>query len=141
MTNMRTVLAILAIMAFAIGGAAQVIAAQDLSDSFDGTLERVIVEGGPGYQPIDNPAHMLNIYLGFMIGWTGFAGVITLIHAVMAGYEYMTAAGDMDKVTNAKKRIRNVIIGITILIAGYVIASVVFYWAGYFTNYPLDASS
>lgn len=48
-----------------------------------------------------------------------FLGFVMIIQIVLAGYEWMTAAGESSKVENAQKRIRNAIIGIIILIALY----------------------
>ena len=61
-------------------------------------------------------------YVGILIGWTAFLGITLMIHLVLAGYEWMTAQGNTEKVDHAQKRIRNVIIGSIILIALYLIA-------------------
>ena len=65
---------------------------------------------------------VLSKYIGVLIGWTAFLGLVFMIHLVLAGYEWMTAQGNTEKVEHAQKRIRNVIIGSIILIALYIIA-------------------
>ncbi len=61
-------------------------------------------------------------YFGILLAWTAFLGIVFVIHLTLAGYEWMTAQGDVEKIKHAQKRIRNVLIGSIILIALYLIA-------------------
>ncbi len=53
----------------------------------------------------------------------GFVGVILLVILIYAGYEYMTAGGDGEKVKKAVTRIRNAIIGLIIIAASFAITN------------------
>ena len=56
----------------------------------------------------------------------GLLGVIFIILVVLAGYNWMTAAGEEQKVTKAKDTIRTAIIGLIIIVAAYSITYFVF---------------
>lgn len=48
-----------------------------------------------------------------------FLGVIFLILMIYAGFNWMTAAGDEERITKSKETIRSAIIGLVIVIAAY----------------------
>jgi len=52
----------------------------------------------------------------------GFLGLIFVILILWSGYQWMTAGGNTDTVTAAKKRIINAVIGLLIVLAAYIIA-------------------
>jgi hypothetical protein len=52
----------------------------------------------------------------------GLVGILLLIYMLYAGYNWMTARGDEEKVTKAKDTITRVIIGAVIIIASYAIS-------------------
>jgi hypothetical protein len=54
----------------------------------------------------------------------GLLGVLFLVYMLYAGFNWMTAQGDEEKVTKAKDSIIRAIIGVTITIAAYAIS----YW-------------
>lgn len=51
-----------------------------------------------------------------------FVGVIFLILAIYAGYTWMTARGEEEKVTKAKDTLTAAIIGLVIVVAAYAIS-------------------
>lgn len=51
----------------------------------------------------------------------GLLGVIFVILIILAGYNWMSAAGDEEKITKAKDTIRAAIIGLIIIVAAYSI--------------------
>ena len=59
-------------------------------------------------------------------GFLGLLGVIFIILIIVAGYNWMTAAGDEAKVTKAKDTIQRAIIGLIIILAAYSITYFVF---------------
>lgn len=61
-------------------------------------------------------------FIGKIIWMGPFLGVPFMIQIVLAGYEWMTAAGDAKKVDEAKKRITNATIGLVLFIGLYVMA-------------------
>lgn len=56
----------------------------------------------------------------------GLLGVIFIILMLYAGYNWMTASGDEDKVTKAKDTIWRAIIGIIITVGAYAIWNFIF---------------
>ena len=56
----------------------------------------------------------------------GFLGIIFIILIIYAGFLWMTAAGNEDKVTKAKATLFRGIIGLFIIVAAYVITAFVF---------------
>ena len=71
-------------------------------------------------------AEDLNSIIGTVINTVlGLLGVIFLILLVYAGFLWMTAAGNDDKVTKAKQILTTSIIGLVIVLAAYSIAAFV----------------
>ncbi|MFH1233538.1 MAG: IPT/TIG domain-containing protein [Patescibacteria group bacterium] len=61
-------------------------------------------------------AKMIRIFLGFL-------GIIAVVLIVYAGWLYMTAEGEEDKIEKAKKILKNAVIGLIICLASFAIAS------------------
>lgn len=59
---------------------------------------------------------IINIFLGFL-------GVVFLVLMLYAGYLWMTAGGDAEKVAKAQKTIRNAVIGLVIIASAWAITS------------------
>ncbi len=55
----------------------------------------------------------------------GFLGIIALVIILFGGFKWMTAAGNEDKVAEAKKLIGAGIIGLVVILAAYAIAQFV----------------
>lgn len=66
--------------------------------------------------PIEIAAMVVNILLGFL-------GAILVILVIYAGFLWMTAAGEEQKISKAKKLLGNAIVGLVIILASYAIAS------------------
>lgn len=84
-------------------------------------------------------ADMFSVYAGYESGTTvggvialvvqgflGLLGIIFLILIITAGYNWMTAGGDEEKIKKAKDMIQRAIIGLIIIIAAYAITYFVF---------------
>ena len=56
----------------------------------------------------------------------GLLGIIFLVLIIYAGFEWMTAQGDEEKVTKAKDTLTRAVIGLVIIIAAYSITYFVF---------------
>ncbi len=83
------------------------------------------VVGRAGYQTGDF-ASTPSIIIGRLILYAlTFVGVIFLILTVYAGFTWMTAGGNEEKIKKAKKIITNSIIGLIIVIASYIITNYV----------------
>lgn len=73
---------------------------------------------------IDQGATDLVTIIGRIINIAlGFVGIVFLVLMLWAGYQYMTAAGDPEKVKKATTTIRNSIIGIIIIASAWAITS------------------
>jgi ABC-type multidrug transport system permease subunit len=53
-------------------------------------------------------------------------GIVFLVLMIFSGYQWMTAGGNEDQVTQAKSRIKNAIIGVVVVIMAYAITAFVF---------------
>jgi len=53
----------------------------------------------------------------------GFLGVIAIIIVLVAGFQWMTAAGNEEKVSQAKKMLGAGVIGLIIILAAYAITT------------------
>ncbi len=89
-------------------------------------------EGGQGMSGTDAPYASADQYklaeiAGIAIqAFLGLLGVIFLIYMLYAGYNWMIAQGDEEKVTKAKDTISRAIIGLIVIIAAYAISYFVF---------------
>ena len=61
-------------------------------------------------------------YIGGFLFWAPFFGFIFMARIVIAGYEWMTAAGNSEKIEIAKKKIKNATIGLLIFAIVYFLA-------------------
>lgn len=61
---------------------------------------------------------LINVVLGFL-------GIVLLFYVLRAGFLWMTAGGDDKQVTTAKNMIRDAVIGLVVIIAGFAISNFV----------------
>ncbi len=54
-----------------------------------------------------------------------FLGIMATIMIMTAGYKWMTAGGNEDKVSEAKSQIKNAAIGLSLILAAYIITDYV----------------
>lgn len=82
-------------------------------------LQEIGSTNGP-YESVDKFG--LSNVIGFVIqGALGLIGAIFLILMLYAGYNWMTARGEEEKVTKAKDTLTRAIIGIIIVVGSYAI--------------------
>lgn len=72
-------------------------------------------EGKPGVEMYDIILKVISFLLGFV-------GILLTILILVAGYKWMTANGDEKKVSEAKGRIRDAVVGLVIVLCAYIIA-------------------
>ncbi|MDP3986126.1 MAG: pilin [Candidatus Veblenbacteria bacterium] len=65
--------------------------------------------------PVELAATAINMVLGFI-------GVILVILVIYAGFMWMTAAGEEEKIRKAKSLLGNAVVGLAIVLAAYAIA-------------------
>lgn len=76
------------------------------------------------YKPIAANNDLAGI-IGIVIqSFLGLLGVLFLVYVLYAGYNWMVAQGDEEKVTKAKETIQRAVIGLIVTIAAYAIS----YW-------------
>lgn len=97
-----------------------VVSAAGIGDAFSGQLDTAA--GGAGYNTTETGANTVEQTIGMVIQvFLSIIGVIFLILMIYAGYSWMTAHGDEQKVTKAKETITASIIGLAIVIGAYAI--------------------
>lgn len=70
-----------------------------------------------------NNANSLAGIVGIVIqAFLGLLGILFLVYMLYAGYNWMTAQGDEEKVTKAKDTISRAVIGLIVTIAAYAIS-------------------
>ena len=74
--------------------------------------------GLEGTDPRTIAANVINVVLGFL-------GIIAVVLIIYAGFLWMTAAGNDDKVTTAKSLMTAAVIGLVIILAAFGIAQFV----------------
>lgn len=81
-----------------------------------------IVQQGAGYDDTtlsESVGMIIKVFLGVL-------GVIFIILLIVAGFNWMTAAGDEEKIKKAMATIRMAIIGLVIIVSAYSITYFVF---------------
>jgi len=79
-----------------------------------------------GYAATTNDTSAAAIAGTVIKAFLGMLGVIFIILIVLAGYNWMTAAGDEQKVEKAKEGIKRAIIGLIIITGSYAIWTFIF---------------
>ena len=86
-------------------------------------LKTVGQEGNAPYQSIVPGSNDLATIIGIAIqAFLSILGVLFLVYIVYAGYKWMSAAGDEEKVTKAKDTIERAVIGLLVTIGAYAIS-------------------
>lgn len=96
-----------------------------------GGLEDV---GSTAYGETDDPRPLQSVVASVIKVALSLFGAIFVILIILAGYKYMTAGGNEEKVKQAVAQIRNAIIGLLIVVAAYSITIFV-------TNSALQATN
>ena len=79
------------------------------------------------YQSLNDPSADLGLIglVNNLIGiLTALAGIFVIINFIAAGYLYLSANGEAQKITNAGNKILQSIIGLAIVAVAYVIAAI-----------------
>jgi len=113
--NLFFYIAIVFLMASSTAGA------QNLKNAFgpDSQLDKAAGGSAAGY---DIEKYQVEPIIGAVIqAFLSILGIIFLILMIYAGYSWMTARGDEQKVTKAKETITAAIIGLVIVIGAYAL--------------------
>lgn len=66
-----------------------------------------------------------SVIMQIVLAALGFVGLIFLIMIIYAGFQWMTAGGNEEKIKDAKKRLQHSIIGLVVIMAAFAIATYV----------------
>lgn len=83
-------------------------------------LDNVATKAGP-YSPADDTT-LLVLVQSMISVFLSVIGVLLLVYLLYAGYNWLTAQGEEEKVTKAKETIQRAIIGVIIIVAAYAIS-------------------
>ncbi len=89
------------------------------------------IEQASGYQTTTTVGGVIAIIIKAFLSLLALIFVILIISA---GFNWMTAGGDEDKVRKAKDTLQRAIIGLAIILAAYAITYFVFYHLGRITS-------
>ena len=97
------------------------------AESQSTTNLKAVGEVGTAAPYVQTNEYKLSEIIGIVIqAFLGILGVLFLSYLLYAGYNWMTAQGDEEKVTKAKDTIQRAVIGVIICIAAYAISYFVF---------------
>lgn len=85
-----------------------------------------VVGRGAEFTPDSQGTQMTQIIATVIQAFLGLLGLIFIILILYAGYNWMSAGGDEQKVTKAKETIQRAIIGLVIIVLAYSITYFVF---------------
>lgn len=117
MFKAKTLLVSILIAGFAFSPA--LVAANSWTDRAEqGGLEAI---GSQAYDQSNQPRSLQSIIAEIVKVFLGLLGIIFVVLLILAGFKYMTAGGDQDKIKEAVGQIRNAVIGLLIVAAAYSI--------------------
>jgi len=100
----------------------QFVFAGDLGDAIQGQTGKIAESYGAdekGAPPKDKSLKSLfQVGIGVVLS---FLGIIFFVQTIYAGFLWMTAGGNEEQITNAKKKFINGTIGVGIVLAAYII--------------------
>ncbi len=97
------------------------------AESQSTTNLKAVGEGGTAAPYVQTNEYKLAEIIGIVIqAFLGILGVLFLSYLLYAGYNWMTAQGDEEKVTKAKDTISRAVIGLIVTIGAYAISVWVF---------------
>ncbi|MEA3398206.1 MAG: hypothetical protein U9R06_00480 [Patescibacteria group bacterium] len=119
----KIIFAIVCILFFA---SIQISYAGPISDAGDIEAQQNAFVQGSGFDP-STGSYSLSGYMANLIKvFLGILGVVFIILVIVAGFNWMTAGGDEEKVKKAKQMIQRAIIGLIIIALAYSITYFVF---------------
>lgn len=77
---------------------------------------------GPGGQPIEKIADIINIGIQFLFP---LIAILVFFYMVWGGYDFLLSAGDPEKIKAGKGKITSAIIGFILLVMSYFITNLI----------------
>lgn len=97
-----------------------------LNDPSSMDTQAEIFGGHAGFAQSGGEGTAVNIVASVIYMALGVLSIIFLILIIIAGYTWMTAGGNEEQVSKAKKNLKNAIIGVIIVLGSYAITWFVF---------------
>lgn len=82
------------------------------------------IGGAAGYEDVGDDSALILAQTVISV-FLSIIGILLLVYILYAGYNWLTAQGEEEKVTKAKDTIKRAIIGVIIIIAAYAISTFV----------------
>ncbi len=104
------------------------VSAQTLNNETIGSmhLQSDALGRSAGFDTSTNNATISLVIANIIKTFLGFLGIIFIVLIIWAGYNWMTASGNEEKVTKAKKSLYQAVIGLLITLSAYAITYFVF---------------
>jgi hypothetical protein len=121
----------LALITVSLVNVTEVVAATCTQDTTKilGPMQRVACQAGiipsesiPGDSAIERFAYQIGSIFGALLG---FVGVVFILMGVWAGYNWMTARGNSEKVRESQDMLRNAVIGVVVVFSVFAITRTV----------------
>jgi len=90
-----------------------------------GDIKNPLIEINPSANYGNYDTALVSLLSNLLKVITVLAGVWALITIILAGFQFITAAGNPEEVKKATPKIWNSIIGLLIIVAAYIIAAVI----------------
>jgi len=88
-----------------------------LANSIDRAVNVSYTAGYEGDEPI-NPYTLAELIIQLVLG---FLGLLFFIIIIVAGYQWLTSGGNEDKISHARDRIKNALIGLVVILFAYIL--------------------
>ncbi|MBI4779656.1 hypothetical protein HY797_04385 [Candidatus Falkowbacteria bacterium] len=80
---------------------------------------QAVISGDSGYDTSGDIYGLIQVVINAVLS---IVGVLLLVYILLAGYNWMTAQGEEEKVNKAKDTLKQAIIGVIIIVAAYAIS-------------------
>ena len=95
-----------------------------MNTTISGRLKEIAANGGFQTDPtIASSPRVIGLIIAAFIA---FAGLTFLVLMIIAGYGWMTASGNEEKIKKATSTIRTCIIGLIVSLSGYILWNFIF---------------
>jgi amino acid transporter len=98
---------------------AQSARAEIVNERFASDVESATGIGAESRTPVETAILLISSFLGLL-------GIIALVVILYAGFQWMTAGGNEEKITEAKDLLKGAVIGAAIILFSYTIAQFIF---------------
>lgn len=124
MKKIFLVIFFLASVFFVINSPSVLAATSSVREEAFGQLYSAAGDSGAGFSSYKDPRETVAVIIRIALG---LIGTVFMVLAIYAGFVWMTAGGEQEKVTKATGILRMAIIGLIIVLMAYSLTSFIFY--------------